>query len=172
MAKRSRLYRIWGTMKDRCLNSNYRDYPRYGGRGITVCEEWRDSFGAFESWALKKGYDANQPDGRKAGLSLERKKNDGPYSPDNCTWVNRKQQMRNTRNNHPVTAFGETKLISDWPNDPRCVVPRLTLRRRLATGVPPEEALTFPKQKGGGALRPGGNKLVDIIRRHNHPKAG
>lgn len=162
---RNRLYPIWSAMKDRCHSPKYRDFHRYGARGIYVCDEWRYSYPVFEAWALANGYQAGQPSGQKTGLSLERKDNDGPYSPDNCTWANRSQQAYNRRTKHLITAFGETKHLKQWTEDARCIVPRLTLMRRLRTGVPPEQALTFPKQRGGGHNKPGGNNLVDIIRR-------
>lgn len=164
---KNRLYPIWDSMIDRCHDPKHRDFHRYGARGIFVCDEWRYSYQAFEVWALAKGFRFDQPNAQKTGLSIEREENDGPYSPDNCTWANRSQQAYNRRTKHLVTAFGETKHITDWPKDVRCIVNRFTLLQRLSHGVPPEQAMTFPKQNGGGALRPGGNKLVDIIRRHN-----
>jgi len=83
----SKLYRIWMSMRDRCLNENSRAYPRYGLRGISVCPEWSD-FLAFESWALKNGY--------KSDLEIDRKNNDGSYTPDNCRWIPGIDNRRNT----------------------------------------------------------------------------
>lgn len=87
----SRLYRIWDNMKRRCNNPTIKGYSSYGGRGITVCDEWQDSFKAFRDWALANGY---QDD-----LTIDRKDNDGPYAPWNCRWVDRKTQATNRRQN-------------------------------------------------------------------------
>lgn len=93
-ARKDRLYRVWGSMKARCCNKNAPDYPRYGGRGITICDEWRDNFPAFKKWALSAGYDYDAP---RFACTLDRINNDGPYSPDNCRWVNMKKQIANQR---------------------------------------------------------------------------
>lgn len=78
-------------MTNRCYNPTFNGFHNYGGRGITVCEEWRNDRQAFIDWAKSNGY--------KKELQLDRIDNDGPYSPDNCRWVTFKQQRRNTRFN-------------------------------------------------------------------------
>lgn len=89
------LYRVWGSMIDRCSRSTCRSFHRYGGRGITVCDEWRDDFAAFYSWAMSNGY--------RKGLEIDRVDNDGPYAPWNCRWIPSKENCRNTSVCVPVS---------------------------------------------------------------------
>lgn len=83
----TRLYYIWRAMKERCFNKNSRVYNRYGGRGITVCDEWANSFEAFYKWSINNGYSQK--------LTLDRIDNDGIYEPDNCRWTTMKVQNQN-----------------------------------------------------------------------------
>lgn len=92
-----RLYRIWQDMKNRCRNPNIRSYKHYGGRGIDVNEEWKNSYSTFQSWALSNGYQDN--------LTINRIDNDGNYEPLNCEWItkadnNKKREMPRGENNH------------------------------------------------------------------------
>lgn len=89
---RSRLYRVWTLMRQRCqLPSNNR-YKHYGGRGISVCDEWNNSFSAFEAWALSHGYDSNAPRGI---TTIDRIDVNGNYTPENCRFVDMKVQAHN-----------------------------------------------------------------------------
>lgn len=85
----NRLYSIWKNMKSRCNNSNVPAYTNYGGRGITVCDEW-EKFENFREWAMQSGYAET--------LTLERKDVNKGYSPDNCKWIPKSEQPKNRRN--------------------------------------------------------------------------
>lgn len=102
----TRLYNIWGGIKQRCYNKNQPQYKDYGGRGIAVCDEWKDDFQAFYNWAVSNGY--------KSNLSIDRIDNNKGYSPTNCRWAARKQQNRNTRQNRNITINGKTHCLKDW----------------------------------------------------------
>lgn len=104
-SNQNRLYRIWHNMKSRCLNPNFPKYPRYGGRGIAICDEWL-SFSAFEEWAMSSGYSEE--------LTLDRKCLNGNYEPDNCQWISNFQQQSNKSDNRLVTCKGETHTLAEW----------------------------------------------------------
>lgn len=101
-------HHIWRGILTRCLCKTSKYYPRYGGRGITVSDRWRDNFTAFLE---DMGY---RPD---AAFTVERKNNSGGYSKDNCVWATRKQQNRNKRSNRLITFNGETKPVSQWADE-------------------------------------------------------
>lgn len=110
----TRLYRVWRGMKARCLNSKYPYYSNYGGRGITVCDEWKNDFQVFCEWAMKNGYDEKAPRGE---CTLDRIDNNGNYEPNNCRWTTNKQQSRNRRTNHLLTYKGKTQNIIQWAEE-------------------------------------------------------
>lgn len=127
------IYRVWLQMRDRCRNPNNKKFQDYGGRGVQVCDEW-NSFEAFSEWALSHGW--------KKGLQIDRQNNDGNYEPGNCRFVTAKVNSNNSRRVHLVKAFGETKTISGWSEDSRCVVCYPTLVGRINRGISPELAIT------------------------------
>ena len=90
----SRLHRVWAGMKARCYQKSHMNYHYYGGRGIEVCKEWRESFASFEKWAIENGYDFDAPQGK---CTLDRIDNDGDYEPNNCRWVDMHVQAKNQR---------------------------------------------------------------------------
>lgn len=102
----TRLYRIWNEMKNRCYLKNHHAYSYYGARGITVCDEWKDNFEAFYTWAISNGYSKN--------LTIDRIDNNGSYSPTNCRWATRKEQVNNRRSCVLITYNGETKNLMQW----------------------------------------------------------
>ena len=101
-----RLYSIRSLMIDRCENTSAERYPDYGGRGISICKEWREDFDAFADWAKENGYEE--------GLTIDRINNDGNYEPGNCRWVTKREQNRNKRTSLMVEYRGETKSLVEW----------------------------------------------------------
>lgn len=101
-------YTIWKGIKDRCFNKNSKFYKNYGGRGIVVCDRWRNSFAAFLADMGRR------PPG---GYTIERINNDGDYEPDNCRWATRFDQARNTRANRLLTFRGESKCMAAWAGE-------------------------------------------------------
>lgn len=97
----TRLHKIWTGMKDRCYNKNCKDYSRYGGRGILICDEWRNDFMKFYTWAIANGYSDE--------LSIDRIDVDGNYEPSNCRWATLAKQNRNMRTNIKIE-YQEKKM--------------------------------------------------------------
>lgn len=128
----TRLYRIYKTMKSRCYNKNRDEYIRYGGRGITICDEWLKSFNEFYDWSMLNGYDDT--------LTIDRIDNNKGYSPNNCRWIDRKTQCGNTRRNLKLTYKGITHLISHWAE--LLNITQSTLSRRYYNGWSIEKILT------------------------------
>lgn len=147
MYKNRRLGNIYNHMKRRCYNPKFPQYKDYGGRGITVCEEWLSpervhlslnsnpskGFLAFKDWALTHGYSAN--------LTIDRIDNNKGYSPENCHWVSRKVQNRNKRNTVFLTAFGKTQSLGQWAEETGLTVKAIEQRLKKS-GFEAEKALT------------------------------
>lgn len=127
----TRLYGIYQNMLKRCFNNRTSAYKDYGGRGITVCDEWRKDFMSFYNWALNNGYEET--------LTIDRTDVNGNYEPSNCRWIPMGEQSRNTRKNVYFTYNGETKIISDWVKE--LGIPMTTFRRRMKQNKPIEEIL-------------------------------
>lgn len=109
-ANNDRLYEIWHGMKRRCMQLSYQSYPRYGGRGITICDEWLD-YAAFRNWAYTNGYDENADFG---ACTLDRIDVNGNYEPSNCRWANAYTQQNNKTSNINITYDGETHSLKEW----------------------------------------------------------
>jgi hypothetical protein len=138
----SRAYGAWYRMLRRCYSEKNTSYKNYGGRGITVCDRWRESFDNFYR-------DMGEcPD----KYELDRIDPNGNYEPDNCRWADRKTQSRNRRNNRRITFNGETKTIAEWAEITG--INYSTLYGRLfAYQWSPERAFTTP------VVKPGAEKL-------------
>jgi hypothetical protein len=130
--KNDRLYNTWAGMIQRCENPKAHNYKDYGGRGISVCEEWHD-FMCFFRWSMENGYNDD--------LTIDRINNDAGYEPDNCRWTTYKTQANNKRNNHFLTYNGETHTISEWSKITG--IDKGTIRNRIVLhGWSVEKALT------------------------------
>lgn len=125
----TRLFVIWANMKQRCLNPNSDCYHHYGGRGITICQEWLDSYESFRGWALAHGY--------RDDLSIDRINVNGDYSPDNCRWATAKEQGSNKRNNVRITYKNENHTINEWSEITG--ISRQTISDRYRKGYPLED---------------------------------
>lgn len=140
-----RLYGRYNAMIYRCTNPADPGYSNYGGRGITICKQWLKDFQYFQRWAITHGYEEH--------LTLDRRDNDGPYSPKNCRWVTHTENVRNRRVTRWITHFGETKCIEEWARDTRVGLARETIRHRVLMGLSPEEILK-PGRRARGKSKP------------------
>ncbi len=127
-----RLYKIWLNMKSRCFNPNTKMFNRYGGRGITMCCEWKNNFQAFYDWAVSNGYADN--------LTIDRIDVNGNYCPENCRWATMKEQGNNTTKNHIIEFNGETHTLSEWAE--LLGIHAHTLSNRIHRGWAIEKALS------------------------------
>lgn len=136
-------YRIWRGMINRCHKETDPAYSRYGGRGIVVCDKWRNSFPDFLE-------DMGSRPGKR--YSLDRIDNDKGYSPENCRWATNKQQSNNRRNNHLITYDGETHTISEWA-DITGIKQETILNRLNVHNWSIEKTLSTPVSRTGDPAR-------------------
>ncbi|PTR05390.1 MULTISPECIES: hypothetical protein [unclassified Novosphingobium] len=133
----SRLHRIWTQMRKRCDSKSCPDYPRYGGRGISVCAEWQ-AFEPFQRWADQNGYADH--------LTLDRRDNDHGYCPENCRWIGRTDQNRNRRDNKRYPFAGRMMMVSEIAEITG--QPLTMLRQRIQTyGWSIDRATTEPARQ-------------------------
>ena len=117
---KTQLYKKWKGMKGRCYNPNNKYYSDYGGRGITVCDEWRNDFMSFYSWAQSSGYEGN--------LTIERLDVDGDYNPTNCTWISMSEQGWNKRNTLLVEFQGTNMALAKAVRLSKTKLPYMKIR--------------------------------------------
>lgn len=133
----TRIYRIWCGIKDRCCNPSCKYYGKYGGVGISVCDQWKDSFENFYSWSVANGYSDE--------LTIDRIDNRKGYSPDNCRWATYQQQTDNRRCTQNITFNGKSQTLKQWAKETG--INYVTLWWRFKNGWVPEKALS--NKKGG-----------------------
>lgn len=105
---KTRLYRCWRNMHDRCLNPKNKEFSNYGARGISICKEWRD-FSVFYQWAISNGY--------RDDLTIDRIDVNKGYSPQNCRWTDTYNQARNRTDNVWITIDGKRMIQEDWAKE-------------------------------------------------------
>jgi hypothetical protein len=142
----TRTFKKWAGMLSRCYNPNTTAYRKYGARGITVCERWRES---FENFYADMGE-------APVGMSIDRITGTGNYEPRNCRWATPTEQARNRRNTIRLTAFGITKTAAEWAHETGVRLDTVYARTRL--GWAAEAAVCQPSDRAicryrGGTLR-------------------
>lgn len=136
--KYKRLLRIYYAMLHRCYNKNDSCYHHYGGRGISVCDEWKNDYFTFKKWALDNGYNDN--------LTIDRLDHNGNYEPNNCKWATWTEQQNNKSNNKYLTYKGETKTLAQWCRELNLNYAR-TKARLNTCNMSVEDAFELPKYK-------------------------
>lgn len=136
--RKERIYHIWKGITQRCNNPNQPAYPKYGGRGITVCKEWEQSFEAFYKWSMENGYNDT--------LTIERINVNGNYCPENCCWADYKTQQNNRTNNRLITFGGKTKTLAQWSETTG--ISSSALLYRIKSGWSMADVLQTPLQQG------------------------
>lgn len=137
-------FQVWHGMKDRCSNPKNESYPHYGGRGISICAEWVNSFEAFYEHVSKL------PHFQDEGYSIDRIDNDGNYEPGNVRWANVIEQRRNQRRNRFITIDNVTRTAIEWASISG--IASTTIRKRLDMGWSEYDAVFKPIQYQREAL--------------------
>lgn len=146
------LFQLWRSMIRRCHDKKFTGYKNYGGRGISVCQRWRDSFWSFVSdVGVRPSKDH----------SLDRINNELGYEPQNVQWATRSEQNRNTRFNRLITANGKTQTMQDWVEETG--IPKSTIKNRLQRGWTDEQIINTPiqnKARNNSLFPVGGSEIV------------
>ena len=111
---KTKIYKVYKEIKQRCFNPNSCSYSNYGKRGITMCEEWKNDFLTFYKWSIENGYKEEILKNGKNKWTIERKNVNGNYEPNNCIWIEFYKQNQNTTRNTFIEINGETKILSEW----------------------------------------------------------
>ena len=138
----SKLACIWYHMKSRCDNPNDTNYPRYGKRGITVCQEWSEDFLKFKEWATNNGF--------KEGLTIDRINPDGNYEPENCRWLTLSEQQNNKRTTLWIYHNGKYKSLKQAYNEEKPPVTYTTVKERYHKGITDFKELFGPSRQHRG----------------------
>lgn len=128
---KTKLYRVWCSMRERCNNSHNKSYKNYGRKGIRVCEDWEKSFYNFNEWAINNGY--------KEGLTIDRIDGQKGYCPENCRWTTSKIQNRNYSRNHTVIYDGKKYCLIELAEKFKINYSKLLYRIKVGYSI--EEAI-------------------------------
>ena len=140
--KKDKLRDVWSHMKQRCNNPKCRAYARYGGRGITCCDEWRE-YPAFYDWAVSNGY--------AEGLSLDRIDPNGNYEPSNCRWITIQEQQRNKERTIYAEVNGEVRTLAEWAELSGLLY--RTIRYRYERGIRGEALIDKENERTKAAVK-------------------
>lgn len=117
------IYKIWGSIKNRCLHANRKDSKSYYDKGVTICNEWMNDFMCFYNWATINGY--------KSGMQIDRIDNNLGYNPENCRFVSARDNVNNRANTCFLEHDGQKLCLTEWARIKN--IPSETLRRRIFT---------------------------------------
>lgn len=151
----TKLFRVWSHMKERCERKNHQYYKDYGGRGISVCEEWKE-FIPFKKWAEENGY--------SDGLTIDRIDNNGNYCPTNCRWVSQIVQHNNKRSNRIIEYNGMEYTLSMLAR--KFGMKSTTLKERLNAGWSVKDAVEKPIRKRTTGYRPSCARMKTVTDCH------
>ena len=163
-----RLYSVYNGMIQRCYNKKHPHYDLWGGRGIRVCDEWKDDYQAFRKWAHDNGYDESKD---RKEQSLDRIDYDGNYEPLNCRWASMKEQRKNQRSRDTGKGYkynwtfeGITKSAVEWCNIFNVSVP-MVMYRVNEKGMNPFEALVTPVKRGNNVKNITKEQVIELQQR-------
>lgn len=133
-----KLYQIWIAMRRRCNDEEVINYEYYGGKGISVCDEWESSYESFKNWSMNNGYEE--------GLSIDRIDSNGNYCPENCRWITRSENSRRA-----ALKLGERRREkSVYILAREAGLSYYIVKKRLDSGLTLEEALKLPRERKYG----------------------